>query len=291
MSSAPPRSLVIFGCGYLGSEVARRALARGWRVTAVTRNETKARELAARGIDAVVGELASEEWHSRVGNEPAFALNCVSSGGGGLEGYRRSYLDGARSIAAWTRGRATPLETLAYTSSTAVYANMRSGVVDETAPVGGEARADILADTEAVLHGAAAKRVCILRLAGLYGPGRHRIIDQVRTGVVSGKPEHRLNLIHRDDAAAAVLAAFDAHASVGWEIFNVADDGAATRREIVEWLAKKLNVGTPSFTEEETRRPRGSSDRVIANGKLKAQWGWRPEFATFREGYARLIEE
>jgi len=284
------KHLVILGCGYIGGEVARQAVGRGLRVTALTRNEEKAAGLRAAGIAAVVADLAGDAWHAQVG--PAdFALNCVSSGGGGVEAYRRSYLAGMKSVLAWAV-RHGPVDTLVYTSSTSVYPQGGGVLIDESAPVAGrDERTALLVDTEGLLRmspGAARCRV-VLRLAGIYGPGRTHLLQQVRAGEVSGAATHHLNLIHRDDACAAIWAAFAAPATMTDGLFNVADDGVATKGEIAAWLAEQLGVPRPRFTGEPAGGRAPSPDRIIVNDRLKAALGWRPGFPSFREGYAKLL--
>src|SRR4051812_40236320 len=92
------KRLVIFGCGYVGSQVARDAIARGIRVTALTRNAAKAENLRAAGVNVVVADLAGDDWHQQIEGGADLALNCVSSGGAAFEGYRRSYVDGIASV-------------------------------------------------------------------------------------------------------------------------------------------------------------------------------------------------
>ena len=284
------KHLVIFGCGYMGGEVARQAAARGLWVTALTRNEGKAAGLRAAGLAVVVADLAGDAWHAKVG--PAdFALNCVSSGGGGAEAYRRSYLDGMKSVLAWAE-RHGPVGSLVYTGSTSVYPQGGGGRVDESSPVSGrDERTAVLVETEARLRaspGAARSRV-VLRLAGIYGPGRTHLVQQVRSGEVSGTAAQHLNLIQRDDACAAIWAAFGAPAPLADGLFNVADDGAATKGEIAAWLAAQLGVPPPRFTGEPAGGRAPTPDRIIANDRLKAALGWTPRFPSFREGYANLL--
>ena len=283
----PGQRLVIFGCGYVGATVARQAAARGLRVTALTRNPTKAACLAEAGVAVVVADLARAEWHDRIAGGPDLVLNCVGSGGGGPEGYRRSYLEGMASVAEWlgTRGAAG---AAVYTGSTSVYPQDKGARVDETAPVGGDDRVRVLIETEEVFLRVAAKARVVLRLAGIYGPGRHHLLEQVRAGVASGRAENHLNLAYRDDIAAAVWAAWGAAA--GGQIFNVADDGAATKQEVVGWLAARLGVAVPTFSGEPAAGRRAvTPDRIIANDRLKSSLGWRPAFPTFREGYEKIL--
>jgi shikimate 5-dehydrogenase len=82
------KRLVVFGAGYVGGAVAREAVRRGLQVTALTRNSDKAKALVADGIEVVIAELASVEWHARIPGGTDFVLNCVSSGGGGIIWYR-----------------------------------------------------------------------------------------------------------------------------------------------------------------------------------------------------------
>ncbi len=286
------KRLVIFGCGYVGSEVARQAVARGLRVTALTRNAAKVAALASGGVETVVADLADEEWHARIEGRADLVLNCVSSGGAGPEDYRRSYVDGMCSVLAWARDCGGP-GTLVYTSSTSVYPQGGGGQVDETAPTEGEGeRALVLLEAERLLgeRSAGVGRWFVLRLAGIYGPERHHLLDQVRAGEVSGDGGHHLNLIHRDDIVSAVWAAFGAQANVANNVFNIADDGAATKGEVIAWLANRLGVPRPRFTRLQAGpRRMATPDRIIVSERAKQELGWRPRYRTFREGYAEIL--
>jgi nucleoside-diphosphate-sugar epimerase len=293
VDSLPGQRLVIFGCGYVGTAVAAAAVARGARVTALTRNEAKAAALRASGVEVVVADLADAAWHARIAGGAELVLNCVSSGGGGLDGYRRSYVDGMASVLAWA-GAAGGVGTLVYTGSTSVYPQDGGVRVDETAPTaGGGERAELLLRAEALLW-KAGPAVCarrfVLRLAGIYGPGRHYLLDQVRAGEVAGLGDHHLNLIHRDDIVAAVLACAAAPATVADRTFNLADDGAARKHEIVGWVAAQLGLPVPRFTGAPAGGRRAvTPDRIIVNAAAKAALGWRPRYPTYREGYASLL--
>jgi nucleoside-diphosphate-sugar epimerase len=292
MQNLAGRHLVIFGCGYVGAAVARWAATLGLRVTALTRNAASALLLREVGIETVVADLAGTTWHNEIDAVPDFAINCVSSGGGGTEGYRHSYLQGTESIAAWASARGGVANFL-YTSSTSVYPQGGGALVEETLPVSAATdRAQILIDTEARVQSSpqAWHRWFILRLAGIYGPGRHQLLEQVRAGEVAGTGEQHLNLIHRDDIVSAVAVCLTAPTSVANEIFNVADDGGARKAEVVTWLAGELGLPLPKFTGLPLGDRRGvTPDRVIANRKLKTMLGWRPRYSTFREGYANLL--
>lgn len=285
------KRLVIFGAGYVGSALARRALASGAEVTALTRNTQTAAQLAEAGARTIVADLAGDAWHGRIAADAPFVVNCVASGGGGPDAYRRSYVEGLASILRWGATTPTP-GILAYTSSTSVYPQDGGVRVDETAQTErAEGNAVILleAERQALAWPGTAR---VLRLAGIYGPGRHHLLDTLRegSGSVAGVGGHRLNLIHRDDIVEAILAVLASARPDGERIYNVADDGAAPKAEIMAWLAARVGVDVPVFTGgPATGRRRVTPDRVIANDRLKRDSGWRPRFPTFREGYAALL--
>ena len=126
------KQLVVFGAGYVGGELIRQALALGMQATALTRNPTRAAELSAVGAKTIGADLATGRWHGQLTGGADLVLDCVSAGGGGVDGYRRTYVDGLRSIFAWA-GTA-PVGTFVYTSSTSVYPQTGGMKVTEDAP-------------------------------------------------------------------------------------------------------------------------------------------------------------
>jgi nucleoside-diphosphate-sugar epimerase len=292
MNPLAGKRLVVFGCGYVGAAVARWGDAAGLEVTALTRNPGTALLLREVGLHTVVADLAGTAWHEEIPGGPEFVVDCVSSGGGGIEAYRHSYLGGMESILNWARAKGK-IGTFVYTSSTSVYPQGEGAKVDESSPATPRNdRAQVLLETEGRLQAAAdaVSRRFVLRLAGIYGPGRHHLLEQVQAGEVAGRGDHHLNLIHRDDIVDAIAACLSAPSTVSDGIINLADDGAATKGEIVAWLADTLRVAPPHFTgEPAVGRSMGTPDRIILNGKAKVLLGWHPRYPTFREGYAKLL--
>lgn len=289
---------MIFGCGYVGAALAEAALARGARVTALTRNEEKAAALRARGVDVIAADLATDAWHARVGAGADFVANTVSAAAPTPEGYRSSYVDGMRSILAWATG--APVGTCVYTSSTGVYPQGGGVRVDETAPTdGASATGRVLVEAENLLRGATAPaigRSFVLRCAGIYGPGRHYLLNALRSGQTrfSGEPTFRMNLVHRDDIVAAMLACFTAPKAVGSDVFNLSDGAPATRAELIGWLAERLRLPMPVFDGAAPSARKGGEptpDRIIGAEKIRRVLGWTPAFADFRAGYAPLLGE
>ncbi|PTY04687.1 epimerase [Opitutaceae bacterium EW11] len=288
------KHLVVFGAGYVGGAVVGAALRCGLRVTALTRNADVASRLRAAGAATVVAELQSSAWHAEL--LPAdLVVNCVSSGGAGEAGYRTSYVEGMRSISRWLASR-RPAEAFLYTSSTSVYPQ-NGGVVDETAPTEAAAgNARILLEAEDLVRNLAAERLArrsvVLRLAGIYGPGRHYLLDQLRQGGAPfpGGGAHRLNLVYLDDIVSAVGRALAASRET-FDTFNVVDDAPTPKAEVVRWLADRIGVPYPGFSGVEAvagRRP-NPPDRAISNAKAKRVLGWSPRFSDFRAGYETIL--
>lgn len=287
------QDLVIFGCGYLGSRLAEISLAAGLRVHGVTRNPDTARLLRAQGALVHEGWLEEDDWHGSVPASPAFAVNCVGSPDRTEEGYRRSYLGGMDSIARWARNG--PPGLFIYTSSTGVYGSA-TGDVDEDTPLGElSPKNQILAEAEhKVAEGSISSRWFVLRLAGLYGPGRHRLLDRVRAGDpgLDREPDRRLNTIHRDDVCSAILACLRAGPELPSQVFNLTGDEAPARKEVIRWLRERTRSEPPA-TEA---LPSGSygldrriPDRVVSNRRIKEALGWQPRYPDFRSGYEAIL--
>ncbi len=285
------KHLIIFGAGYVGGELARQGLARGMQVTALTRNPEKAEQMRDNGLQVVEADLASHDWHSQITGDVDYVLNSVSSGGGGVEGYQHSYVEGMRSVIAWAKHR--EIGTFVYTGSTSVYPQGEGAEVsesDETGP-GNDRTARLLEAEKIVRESSVFARCFVLRLAGIYGPGRHHVLNQIRTGgALAGRGDHRLNLIHRDDICRAIWAVFSAPDDLRNEVFNVSDDSPVTKRELAEWLSGRLQLPCPVFDPElASVRRRVVPDRVIVNRKIKETVDWRPEFPDYRAGYDAIL--
>ena len=291
------KRLVLFGCGYVGTQLAREAIAAGLSVTALTRNANKASSLEEMGVDKVVqASLESAQWHSQIDPKQDYVVNCVSSGRGDTAAYQKSYLGGMKSVLEW--GRESPA-TLVYTGSTSVYDQDQGEVVTEASSVvPANEKAQILRETEMLLQEASGKsfaRWFILRLAGIYGPERHYLLDQLQRGETcfSGSGQHRLNLIHRDDICSALWACLGAPAEVQNEIYNCSDDFAAPKGDVLNWLAERIQASPPVWGEAASVKGRGGRlirDRTISHEKLTQILGWKPSYPSFREGYEQILE-
>lgn len=294
------KQLLILGAGYIGQALAAKALAEGMRIAALTRNSADAEVLRSMGVSPVVeADLASCDWHGELRGPYDFVVNCVSSGGGGVAGYRHSYLEGQRSLCRWLSKRRVPL--VVYTSSTSVYPQVNGELVDEATPLSGVSEAaGVLLESERLLLETAGEgevRI-VLRLAGIYGPGRHHYLDQLHLGetVFPGKGDDYLNLVHRDDVIGALMTVFRKASSEDSGCYNLSDGCHETKAAILQWLAEALGITGVRFDPELTssrasRRQNAAGmvpNRRVDNSRFCQVFDWKPLYPSFREGYLSI---
>ena len=131
----------------------------------------------------------------------------------------------------------------------------------------------------------------ILRLAGIYGPGRGYWFKQYlkNEARIEGKGARILNMIHRDDVAGAIIAALK-NGQPG-EIYNVVDNEPVTQLAFFRWLSDALGKDLPPSVAEAPGavRKRGVTDKQVSNRRLKMELGYQFKYPTFREGYTAEI--
>ena len=293
------KKILLFGAGWLGSAVAIQALKMGMEVTTLTRNPETSENLAKLGIQhTITDQLQETTWHSKISRDQDFIVNCVSSAGNGLEGYRTSYLKGNQSILNWCGKDPHPAKFI-YTGSTSVYSQHDGSSVDENSPTPEPSEAgSILLDAEKLLKdNSPFTQTHVLRLGGLYGPNRHYLLNFLRQGAkeLPGQGDLLLNLLHMEDATSAIFASLQSN-QPGFHLFNVTDGNPSTKTEIVNWLAQQLHIPAPTFNPNITpsRSPIRQSggkvpNRKISNAKIQKELGWEPSYETFKEGYENLL--
>lgn len=285
--------IAVLGCGYVGSEFARQARAAGHEVLGVVRSEASRDKLRAEGISAEAFDLQSGDWAQLPARFHA-VVYAASTGGGGPEAYALAYDVGVKRALAWAQ--AVGADRFVFTSSTGVYRQDDGGVVDEGSPVGGAPTADaILGGEQAVLSAGFAK-ARVLRFGGLYGPGRHHLVDQLRRGdhVIGGRVDHFINYLHRDDAASSILAAL-VGGPVGARVYNVGDGNPVTKEALAKWIAARLGVEPPVFDPSAPAGPRVAKggrtqpNRIVATGLIRSDLSWKPRFADVFAGLSKLF--
>lgn len=272
-------TILIAGCGYLGRAVAARLRGDGHRVVALTRTEASAAALVAAGFEAISGDIADDGFVASLPRAEA-VVHCAASGrGGGAEQYRRVYVEGVGRFL-----HHQPATRLIFTSSSSVYAQIDGTWVTEENPAEPERETGrLLREAEELVQAGGGT---ILRLAGIYGPGRSVLLKNFLLGDAQidvrseppATPDGRwINQIHRDDAVAAV--AWVLGMGLGG-VFNVSDHTPMTQRTVYTELARRFSRPLPSEALPAIDRKRGWTHKRVSSHKLTAA-GWSPQFPSW----------
>ena len=287
---------LVIGCGYLGRRVARRWLKMGDTVFAVTRDPARADEFEQDGIIPLVADIRD---HSALAILPTVdtVLYAVGFDRSGDRSIRDFFVDALGNVLSnLSRGKCS---RFIYISSTGVYGQEDGQWVDEESPCqpvreGGLAcfDAENLLESEGVLlpDGPAFEK-CILRLGGIYGPGRIPRREEVRAGKgIAASPEGWLNLIHVDDAARVVVAAADA--SEFPDLLLVADGCPLRREDYFKELCRQLDAPPVCFEDPgggSGRAQRALSSKRVSNQKMVASLDLTLEFPQFSAGLSAIL--
>jgi nucleoside-diphosphate-sugar epimerase len=272
--------ILIAGCGYVGQATADLFHAAGWDVEGWTASEKSAAALSAKPYPICQVDISNrDQVAERPGTFDA-VVHCASSRGGGVEAYRQIYLNGARNLL-------DRFEKMLFTSSTSVYAQRDGSWVteeSETKPVRETGR--VLLETEKVVLD---RGGTVVRLAGIYGPGRSALLSKFLAGTATIDPEKDrfVNQVHRDDIASGLLLLVNGE----WQeaqIYNVVDDEPILQSDCYRWLAKRLNRPLPPIRELTEQHKRGDSNKRVSNAKLRSL-GWTLQYPTFVDAMEKSI--
>lgn len=281
--------VLIAGCGDLGTALGLELATAGDQVIGLRRHP----QALPAAIQPFAADLADPQ-----SLEPLPPVDAVvyaaAADSSTEEAYRRAYVDGVRHLLAAPGLLALPPRRFFFVSSTAVYAQDGGEWIDERSPA--EAthfRARLLLEGEALVRAATSPETAtiVLRLSGIYGPGRTRLIDLVRSGRATyppGPPRYA-NRIHRDDAAGALahLLCLPAPAP----LYLGVDDAPVDLAEVLTFLAVELGAPLPRLEEAASVPGAASPERTskrFSNALLKST-GYCFRYPTYREGYGALL--
>jgi len=291
-NEANDMSKLIVGCGYLGRRVAACWAEAGHEVFATTRSPGRADELRRLGLRPVLADVTRPETLS--GLPPAEAV-LYAVGFDRASGASRNevYAEGLRAVLDALDPAAT--RRIIFIISTGVYGDADGAWVDEDSPChpkseGGRA---FLAGEQLLAQHRLAARSIVLRMAGIYGPDRLPKADDIRAGKpMAVAASGSVNLIHVDDAAAAVVAA-EARAEPP-RLYLVSDGHPVQRREFYTHLAEALACREPQFVDpprSEPRTGRGGGDKRVRNERILEELGVQMKYTTYREGLAAIFRD
>ncbi len=272
-------TVLIAGCGDLGTEIALRFVDAGRRVVGLRRSP----EVLPSAIEGVRCDLAREL--PNVPEDTQIVVMATAPDSRSEDAYRSAYVDSLKNLLdALEQSGANPDKVLLVSSSAVYGADDGSWVDESTEPEPASGTAEILLEAERLLHTRLPHAV-VLRLAGLYGPGRTRLIEQVRNGTaeIPRDPQYT-NRIHRDDAAAAVV-----HLTTAVDgpepVYVGVDDEPAASGDVLGFLAVELGMPHPASGGRGSKR---RSNKRLDNALLRSS-GFEFSYPTYREGYRSVI--
>jgi nucleoside-diphosphate-sugar epimerase len=283
--------IAILGCGYVGTRIARAALAEGRVVRACARSTGRLAPLGELGVqvkylDGGVPKGFTAALNGMAGATVVYSIPPVASLPPGQA--MRAALQAAYGVGAGC---------FLYLSSTGLYGAQPDDDVwiDEDTPIAHDdpPMSNVRSDEDTVLaSGFPSLRTAILRLAPVYGPGRgvrqrlrrseYRLLDE---------GQHAISRIHVDDVVRVVFAA-EQHAPSGAR-YLVADDEPTTQGEYARWLCERMGLPMPpSRPMFQPGAPRASHrNRRIRNDRLKRALALELRYPSFREGEAAIEAE
>lgn len=273
--------LFILGFGYSARHFVRRFGGSFSHVAGTVRDPAKQDDLAGIELHAFSGSRPADATVERIRDADVLLISIPpgSAGDPALAAVGDVIAAGRRKVV--------------YLSTIGVYGDHAGGWVDEsTPPQSGLDRARMRVAAEQAWMDTVQGDVAILRLAGIYGPGRNVLVT-LRGGTARRiiKPGQVFNRIHVDDIASAIMAAINHNSSGTW---NVCDDEPAPPQDVIAYAAQLMDIAPPAeeafATAEMSAMARSfyASSARVSNAKLKHEFGVTLAHPTYRHGLNAL---
>ena len=274
--------LFILGFGYSARHFVRRFGGAFSHIAGTVRDPAKRDDLAGIEVHLFFGSRLARETAERICDADVLLVS-VPPGSGGDP-----------AIAAFADVLAAGRQRkIIYLSTIGVYGDHAGSWVDESTPPQATLdRTRTRVAAEQAWTAAARGDVAILRLAGIYGPGRNALMT-LRAGTARRivKPGQVFNRIHADDIASAIMAAVK-HSDGG--TWNVCDDEPAPPQDVIAYAAKLMGLAPPPEEPFETAKMSAmarsfyASSARVSNAKLKHELGVTLAHPTYRHGLDAL---
>jgi len=262
--------LTIVGCGYVGLALAERLQPRRpqLKLTLTTTSSERLAQLSPLADKAQVCDATDPAQLMDALRQSSSAVFCLGPKGDrqvDANGYYHTFVDSFRCLTSLLP-QLPNLRQIVYTGSCSVYGDAQGDWVDEqTPPAPGRGHGDVLLESERLLSGIGDRRVCILRLGALYGPGRD--LDRRLRGLAGlerpGSGATYSNWLHVADAAGALEAALDG----AWAgLVNVVNDAPIRLRDLVGRSLQRQGLEPVHWSGGEEP---SSANRRIRNTRLK----------------------
>ena len=277
--------VVVVGCGDIGSRVAVLLHQQGCIVHGLRRNPS---QLPA-AIVPIAADLTDPHCPNDWPQQPIdYVIYAMAAQSMTEADYQQAYVQGQRHVYNWLAQHQQQPKRVIFVSSTSVYGQSDDAWIDEqslTEPQRWSGQIMLDAEQSALSSDYPAS---VVRLTGIYGPGRNMLIRQVREGYHAPGLHNFTNRIHADDAAGliATIVQADAQGQTIESVYIGVDDSPVELAEVVAWLQQQLKVSSVSGLELKRR----AGSKRCSNARARAL-GWTPQYASFREGYAAQLTD
>ncbi|MDY7219370.1 NAD-dependent epimerase/dehydratase family protein [Denitrificimonas sp. JX-1] len=279
------KRVVIVGCGDIGSRVAVLLQAQAWLVYGVRRNTAQLPEQ----VIPIAADLNNPTCPSAWPQSPIdYVVYAMAAQGMTEEGYQQAYVQGQKHLYQWLEQHQQQPKRVVFVSSSSVYGQADDSWIDETSvtePSRWSGQIMLEAEQCALNSG---HPTTVVRLTGIYGPGRNMLLRRVREGYHAPHLHSFTNRIHADDAAALIVKVLqaDAQGHALESVYIGVDDAPVEQSEVVAWLQEQLQASSvPGLV----LKPRSGSKRC-SNARARAL-GWQPQYPSYKEGYAAQLAE
>ena len=257
--------VLIVGCGDLGVELARQLQSQDLIPIGLRRSLN-----ADSSFNYIQADVTQPSSLSVVSNlNPDFLVYCVAASAQTDENYRQHYVEGLRNVLNALDG-AISLKHVFFVSSTRMYGQTKDALLDEnTVPQDMDFGGIRLLEAENLLKQASKSWThTALRLTGIYGPGRNRMLELVAN--LSDWPIQNTwsNRIHRDDAAAFIVHLIQMllDGKTTQDCYVVTDSCPVSQYEVLIWIAKQMGIEIEGTMPEIVGGKRMSNQRMLSTG-------------------------
>lgn len=273
--------VLIVGCGDLGIELAHQLQSQG--LTPIGLRRSLHSDSSFECIQADVTEPSSLLSLSRL--DPDFLVYCVAASAQTDESYRQHYVEGLRNVLAALKD-ATNLKHVFFVSSTRMYGQTTNTLLDEnTVPQEMDFGGQRLLEAEDILKQAGKSwSLTALRLTGIYGPCRNRMIHLAANPSNWPTQNTFSNRIHRDDAAAFIvhLIKMFLNAQPIEHCYVVTDNSPVSQYEVLHWIAAQMGIEIEGDMPDIVGGKRMSNQRMLSTGFLL-------KYPDYKVGYLAIL--
>lgn len=279
--------VLIVGCGDLGGEVAKQLSILGIETLGLRRSKE-----AIDGVTIIQADVTQPSSLSLLNAiNPEVLIYCVAANGQTDVQYKTHYVDGLHNVLA-TQTNNLKLKHVFFVSSTRVYGQKTDLLLNERtlakpSDFGGERMLEaenllskLLNDSQKLVN------TTILRLSGIYGPGRLRMINLARSPEKWPTQDSWTNRIHRDDAAAFMVFLTQqvlADAAIK-ACYIVTDSKPSSQYEVLTWIANKMQIKIES-------NPPPIEDGKRLSNQAMLDSGFSLRYPDYASGYQALLAE